>query len=991
MIQPAAAPASRSLMDRITPRLASLGLWAMSMSCRLRPALRGQLSSTHPGGQRFEFEALFCFTTRDGATQAWARFAGGRMTVGAGPPPEPADVTVCLRDASYMRRFFAPGGDADLFGWLLDQNMTFDGNLAALAKFGQIASAVATGGKPRRRPAGRPWPGDGGPSWEEMRVRPAGEPCEEDGAAVGAPLLEDPAFSRLSLDDFPRLRRRLHAHLHGRPRICTERARLYTEAALRERERDEPPVLRQARIFEHVMLHKRAIIHEDDLLPGTTTSHPTGVQIFPELGGVAIWPELFTMEARELNPYEISDEDIRVLDQEVFPFWIDDNIREWTRERFENPKSLRLDERWVLYFQWKNHAISHTIADMPAVLRRGLDPMVREARERAGEERDPGRRALHQAVTICLDAVLDYASRLAEEAEAVATRVGEDDPERARELSALAEVCRKVPAGPAQTLQEAMAAVWICFLSLHQENMNAGLSIGRLDTWLQPYLERDLTRAGDGAETRRAALDRAVELTGAFMLKATDHLPLVADLGNRLFGGSSSDQVITVGGLRPDGTSAVCDMTYVVLKATEMLALRDPNMNARYSPGVNPDYYLRRLCEVNLITGATPSLHNDEAMLAALGRQGIPVEDARDWGATGCVEPTICGKHMGHTGCIMFNMVAPLEMALNDGAHPVIGEQVGEHTGDPRGLDSYERVLAAYKTQLSWLLDQAVEANNLLGVAHQRMHPTPCLSGLIQGTAESGRDVVDGGARYNSTGVAMVGLADVVDSLAVVKLLVHERGRCSMGELLDALEADFEGHDELRAEMLNRVPRFGSGDPLPSAIAADLLDHVFDHLQSRENYRGGRYVPGYWSMSNHVAFGLLSGALPSGRRRGKPFTPGLTPSPLSDTPLLDQLRQVASLDPEKLPNNIAFNVKIAPGGDDTHAQVLDRMTAYAASYFELGGMQLQFNAVSSDTLKDAMDNPTQYRGLLVRISGYNAYFVDLNRDMQLELIERTEH
>ncbi len=982
------APAGRSIMDRLTPSLASLGLRAMAMSCRLRPSLRGQLQSTHPDGHSFQFEALFSFTTRDGLTQAWARFLDGRMSVGSGPPPATPDVTVTLKDAAYMRRFFSPKGDADMFGWMLDQHLTFEGNLAALAKFGQIAAAVAAGGTPRKRPADLAWPGDGGAPWDEMRVRPAGDPSPEDD--TGARLLDDPALSHLTLADFPRLRHRLHEHLHGRPRICTERARLYTAAALAERERDDPPPLRQARIFAHVMRNKRALIHEDDIIAGTTTSqHPTGVQIFPELGGVAIWPELLTMQARELNPYLISDEDIRVLDQEVFPFWIDDNIREWTRARYDNPRSLQLDERWVLYFQWKNHAISHTIADMPAVLERGLAVMAREAEARADAEDEPDRRAFHQGVALCLEAVLDYSGRLAQEAEAVAAKV--DDAGRRRELEALAAACRRVPARPAETLQEALTAIWICFLSLHQENMNAGLSIGRLDTWLQPYFERDLQRAGDDAKARQAAVARAVELTGAFMLKATDHLPAVADLGNRLFGGSSSDQVITVGGLHPDGSSAVCDMSYVVLKATEMLALRDPNMNARYAPGVNPDYYLRRLCEVNLITKATPSLHSDDAMLPALLRQGIPEEDARDWGATGCVEPTICGKHMGHTGCIMFNMVAPLEMALYDGVHPVVGEQVGERTGDPRSFETYERFLEVYKAQLGWLLDRAVEANNMLGVAHQQMHPTPFLSGLIQGTAESGLDVVDGGARYNSTGVAMVGLADVVDSLAVVKTLVYERQSCTMTQLLDALADDFEGHDELRAELLAKVPRFGGGDALPGSIADDLLDFVFDHLQASEHYRGGRYVPGYWSMSNHVAFGLLSGALPSGRRRGKAFTPGLTPSPLSDTPLLDQLRQVAELDAEKLPNNIAFNVKLAPGGDDTHAEMVDRMTAYARAYFELGGMQLQFNAVSSDTLRDAMENPAQHRDLLVRISGYNAYFVDLNRDMQLELIERTEH
>jgi formate C-acetyltransferase len=346
---------------------------------------------------------------------------------------------------------------------------------------------------------------------------------------------------------------------------------------------------------------------------------------------------------------------------------------------------------------------------------------------------------------------------------------------------------------------------------------------------------------------------------------------------------------------------------------------------------------------------------------------------------------------MGHTNCMMFSLVAPLEMALHDGVHPLIGEQVGPRTGDPRRFESFDQLMTAYRQQLSTTLDHAVEANNLLGRAHRELHPTPWLSSLIQGTAEAGRDVTEGGARYNSSGVAFVGLCDVVDSLATIRSLVYDSGRCTMEQLLAALEADFEGHEALRATILGRVPRFGSNDPLPAAVADEVIQFVDERLTGQEHYRGGRYLPGYWSMSNHVAFGMLSGALPSGRQRGKAFTPGVTPSPLTTTSLLDHIKQVAALDPRKMPNNLAFNVKLTPGGADTASEVVDRMVAYARSYFGLGGMQLQYNVVSSDEMRDAMENPDAHRDLLVRISGYNAYFVTLNRDMQLELIERAEH
>jgi formate C-acetyltransferase len=225
----------------------------------------------------------------------------------------------------------------------------------------------------------------------------------------------------------------------------------------------------------------------------------------------------------------------------------------------------------------------------------------------------------------------------------------------------------------------------------------------------------------------------------------------------------------------------------------------------------------------------------------------------------------------------------------------------------------------------------------------------------------------------------------------VVKTLVFERKRVTLATLQEALRADFVGHEALLLEIQRKVPKFGQDDATTRAIAKRVIDFVYERFGGHRNYRGGRYVPGYWSMSNHVAFGILSGALPSGRRKGQPFTPGLTPAPGSGAPLTQQIRTVAGLDPLKFPNNIAFNCKLVPGGGDRHGAAVDRMAAYVAAYFELGGMQIQFNVVSTETLQDAMARPDEYRDLLVRISGYNAYFVTLNQDMQRELIERAEY
>jgi pyruvate-formate lyase len=244
---------------------------------------------------------------------------------------------------------------------------------------------------------------------------------------------------------------------------------------------------------------------------------------------------------------------------------------------------------------------------------------------------------------------------------------------------------------------------------------------------------------------------------------------------------------------------------------------------------------------------------------------------------------------------------------------------------------------------------------------------------------------------WNSSGVALIGLADVVDSLAAVKTLVYKEKRVDFPTLLDALKKDFEGYETLHARIENKVPTFGSGDPETLALAQDLMDRLYDLYQGFPHYRGGRYTTGYWSMSNHVAFGVLSGALPSGRRRNKPFTPGITPAPGVRDTLLQNIQTVSSLDPLKMPNNIAFNVKVVPDPHETQEEALNTMTAYAKTYLDGGGMQMQFNVIATDTLRDAMKHPGNHRNLMVRISGYNAYFVELNHDIQQEVIERTEH
>jgi pyruvate formate-lyase/glycerol dehydratase family glycyl radical enzyme len=815
-------------------------------------------------------------------------------------------------------------------------------------------------------------------------------------------FLEDPYLSEYSLEDFPRVKNYLDVHFEVKPEVCPELPKLVTDwhkaNGYETDTNGKPwnPILRKAHAFKHLMSNRKPLIREGDLIAGTTTTKDIGVVVYPEGHGTMIWSELLTVPHRTLNPYDISKDTLNILHHEIFPYWANRNFKEWVREKYDCPLCQQIDERFAIYFIWKSVTISHTIPDFPKLLSMGTSGIIEEIKEKIkSTENASVENATLEAMILCLEGMTAYSKNLAGHAKERAT--AEKSIKRKAELEHLAGICDRVVEQPARTLDEAVNAMWISWVGLHMESTNAGLSLGRLDQWLQPYFLSDMEQLTTEAE-KAAYIKHAIEIIGCFYMRCTDHLPLTPDMANWVFGGSSSDQAITLGGMTPKGEDGVCDMTYVFLKVTEMLSIRDPNVNARFSPGINSDTYLKRLCEVNLITNATPSLHNDNEVMASLEEFNYEIEDLRDWSATGCVEPTLSGKHIGHTNFQMMNMVAALEMALNNGTHPLLNWKLGPSTGEigtgnikDNPFKTFDDFFNAFTIQFKFIIDQSIQYNEMLAEAHQVIRPTPLLSSVIDGCIRDGKDVTVGGAKYNSSGAALIGLADVTDSLLVIKKLVYDDKKVSLIDLKKAVDENFENDPALHAMVTKKVPLFGSGSSKAVAMADRIAKFAHDYYGNKPHYRGGKYTVGFWSMSNHVAYGSLTGALPSGRLSGKAFTPGLTPEPNASKNLLDNIRDVASLDTKNINNNIAFNVKVVPAPGDSREKVVNDMYSYVKTYFDLGGMQMQMNVVTTETLKDAMAHPEDYRNLLVRISGYNAYFVTLNRDMQIELIERAEY
>lgn len=802
--------------------------------------------------------------------------------------------------------------------------------------------------------------------------------------------LDDIRLQDFTLENLPRLQELRRLSFARKPEICIERARYVTRYL---RDKDDPadaPEVRQAKKVNYFLQHKRPVFHDHNLLAGTTTSKALGAPLFPEFFALTLWPELDTVSTRAKNPQKLTPDEARELNLEIFPFWMDSNVLELTRQRIgkgESAESLKLFESLVFFIAAKAGCISHAVPTYKPMLELGLSGLIAMAAEREvaalALASDEGKRQadFYRAVQISLQGITQYAEHLAEEAAALASVA--DDPEVRQQFLDMAKVCQRVPAGPATTFREAVNAIWICQVGIHAENINMAMSPGRLDQLLFPYYQRDM-------EAGRLDIGRAIELIGCLWLKIADNVTMVPEASEEMFGGAGTVPAITLGGVDADGEDAVNDLTYIMLRVSELLRIRDPNVNARYDYEKNSKDYCRRVSEVILNTKAVPAFFNDRANIRALTGQGESIEHACDYAVIGCVELASSGRDYPASSSIMLNLAAPLEMALFQGKRPITGEeQIGPATPDPATLKSFEEFWEVFKTQLDWLIEKAIELNEQMGAVHQQMMPSPLLSSFFEGPMDKGKDLIQGGSLYNSSGATHIAFADVVDSLNAIEQTVFIDKKYPFAELLQMVKTDFTGAEgeKMRLYLKNRVPKYGTEHPLARKNARNIVGHLFNLYQSHTNYRGGPYRPAYWTMTNHAGLGKITGALPHGRKSGELFASGITPVSGAAPELTACLNAVAELGGECVPGCWALNIKYSPEADVE--KMTERFAQTIEAYFRTGGQQVQFNIMTYETLLDAKKHPEKYPELMVRVSGYSAYFKDLNELMKDELITRT--
>ena len=768
--------------------------------------------------------------------------------------------------------------------------------------------------------------------------------------------------------------------LGTRREVDVERAR-YATVAYQQSER-EPMPIRRARMLLHLARNTSIAILPEELIVGNRSLLDRAGVVAPE--GAVDWVdhELGILPTRPQDRFAITPEQIEELREEIFPYWRGKTLEELVDARIpgEVKQAVRDD---IFTLNQTDHAQGHILPDVEGWLRLGIAGVrakVRSARERV-EVQGAGHQVFYDAALVALQAAHEYIARYASLARQLA---GEEEmASRARELMHIADACDWISKNPPRGFREALQCVWFLFVLLQMESNASSFSPGRFDQYMLPYLERDL---GSGFLT----LPEAQALLEHLWLKFNSIVLLRSSASSRYFAGFPIGFNIVLGGQLPDGGDATNALSYMCLRAQADLGLPQPNLSVRIHRDSPQEFLLASAAVISKGSGM-PQVFNDEVIIPAQINRGIVPRDALNYAVVGCVELSTPGRALGWNDAALFNMTRVLELTLYGGKDPLTGDRVGLETPALDEIDRFDKLEAAYGAHLAHFVALMARGCNAVDHVHAEVLPSPFLSTVIDDCIERGLDVTAGGAHHNFTGVQGVQIANVADSLAAVRQTVFEEKWLTGAEMLSALRVNYEGRQTLREHLLSRVPKYGNDDDRVDSLARRWADRYSELVCQYTNVRGGQFQPGFYTVSAHVPMGEDVGATPDGRRAGEPLADGgLSPSAgLDRKGPTAVLRSVSKINLELASNGTLLNMKFLPSFFDG-GEALERFANLLRGFCALRIPHVQFNVVSGATLRRAQAHPERYRHLVVRVAGYSAYFTELDRRLQLEIIRRTE-
>jgi pyruvate formate-lyase/glycerol dehydratase family glycyl radical enzyme len=776
------------------------------------------------------------------------------------------------------------------------------------------------------------------------------------------------------------------------PKLDAERVRILTE--FYRESRNEVPIIERAKALHEILSKMTVRVELGELLVGNMAKTFRGCCIWPEYGGLGWLTEeldsgLFDKKEIKDGFMYMDDED-REYVHSVKGFWQDNCIAAKLFSALpDDLNAIGTTGVGLDPFTYGTAPSGHYNANYRKAVEKGFGAIKREALEKLEEMRgkirghDPEKYFFYNAIVISCDSAILYAKRYAEECRKQAE--GIVDTNRRTELLKMADSLDWIMENPARTFHEALQVCLLYQYILLIEGNYLGITIGRLDQHVGDYLKADL-------KSGRITMDEVQELMDCFFIKTADLFFSGPLMISRVAGVYSNNLRMTIGGRKPDGSDATNEATFLCLQSSARLRLHDPNLSLGLHKD-SPDELLEAGIETSKIVYGIPCIENADLIIDILHKRGLAIEDARNYCVVGCIE-------LSGSGCEWSNVSSPyskgfmnianiLLQAINNGINPQNKQQGGLQTGYLFEMESFEQVKESFKTQLEYIMDWQFSVNNIMEHVGFSIMPVPMASATMDGCMENGRDMMHGGAKYNSTGTAILGIGTVIDSLSAIKYMVYDKKLCAARKLYDAIMENWDGHELLRQRIINEVPRYGNGDPYADELATWVADLYTSRTNSYKGPRGG-YRAGIYSAGAHVLHGYQTYATPDGRRNGQPISDSASPSQgmVKNGPT-GIARSILALNPSNFGNGLQFNMKFHPSSLQGE-EGTEKMKQFIWSFFEQGGMQLQYNVVDAETLRQAQENPDEHRDLVVRVAGFSAYFVELYEDLQNEIITRSE-
>ncbi len=719
-------------------------------------------------------------------------------------------------------------------------------------------------------------------------------------------------------------------------------------------------------------------VEKEELIVGNRTKGVRYGVVFPESGCSWVNKEFETLPTRPQDKFRIKKEDVKEFKEIIYPYWQDHSLEDVIKENYGEEINAIAK---VVKINQKDHAQGHICPDTKTWLELGPKGLMTKAYEKL-KNCDENQKEFYECTIIVLEGVCHFMMRYHDY---ILTMLESLEDDNKKSLQRVADICANLASRPAQSFHEAVQSLWFLFVVLHMESNASSFSPGRMDQYLYPYYQKDIEK---GIISKQEAL----EILECLWLKFNQIVYLRNQHSAKYFAGFPIGFNIAIGGIDENGCDIYNELSLLLLKAQYHLGLPQPNLSVRLNKNSSHEL-IQEAIKVVAKGSGMPQFFNDEAIVNSMIKDlGIEEKDARNYAIVGCVELTTHGNNLGWSDAAMFNLNKALELTMNHGKCLLTNEPIGLDLGSIETYESFEDLENAFQKQIDYFIEKMMKAEIVVEKAHQDCLPTAFLSTVIDSCLEKGVDVTRGGAKYNLSGIQMIQIANLADSLAAIKVLVYDEKMITRHELLEALQVDFKGYEIIQTMLLNKVPKYGNDVKWVDELGAKWAGYFRERMKDYTNYRGGLYHTGMYTVSAHVPMGENVGASPDGRNALTPLADGGM-SPVYGRDMAGPtavLKSVSRMKDSYTTNGGLLNMKFLPEFFKTETGMM-KFENFLRAFVDLKIPHIQFNVVRREDLLDAKLHPEQHRSLTIRVAGYTAYFVELAGKLQDEIIERTAY